>query len=51
MCRRAQEGDGKLDTLYKYARDLTAEARNGKLDPVIGATIRGHNGPDRVVRM
>ena len=28
--------ESKLDTLSKYARDLTAEARNGKLDPVIG---------------
>src|SRR5262249_7831554 len=30
---RAEEGD---DALKKYARDLTAAAREGKLDPVIG---------------
>ncbi len=28
--------EGKYDALKKYARDLTAAARDGKLDPVIG---------------
>jgi ATP-dependent Clp protease ATP-binding subunit ClpB len=28
--------EGNYDALKKYARDLTAEAREGKLDPVIG---------------
>lgn len=27
---------GKADTLQKYGTDLTAQAKNGKLDPVIG---------------
>lgn len=31
--RSAEEG---FDALNKYARDLTAEAEQGKLDPVIG---------------
>ncbi|MBP5222892.1 MAG: ATP-dependent Clp protease ATP-binding subunit [Lachnospiraceae bacterium] len=33
--RRAQ-GKGKTSTLEQYSRDLTALARDGKLDPVIG---------------
>ena len=33
--RRAQ-GKGKASTLEQYSRDLTALARDGKLDPVIG---------------
>ena len=28
--------EGKYEALSKYARDLTAAARDGKLDPVIG---------------
>ena len=28
--------EGKFEALSKYARDLTAAARDGKLDPVIG---------------
>lgn len=28
--------EGNFDALKKYARDLTADARDGKLDPVIG---------------
>jgi ATP-dependent Clp protease ATP-binding subunit ClpB len=31
-----QEPEGKYQALKKYARDLTAMARTGKLDPVIG---------------
>ncbi len=31
-----QEPEGKFQVLDKYARDLTALARQGKLDPVIG---------------
>ena len=30
------EAEGKYQALAKYTRDLTQEARNGKLDPVIG---------------
>ena len=32
----AQDPEGKYEALTKYARDLTAAARDGKLDPVIG---------------
>jgi ATP-dependent Clp protease ATP-binding subunit ClpB len=28
--------ESKFDALTRYARDLTADARNGKLDPIIG---------------
>ncbi len=31
-----QNPEGKYEALEKYGRDLTAAARNGKLDPVIG---------------
>ncbi|GFR51535.1 hypothetical protein Agub_g13952, partial [Astrephomene gubernaculifera] len=31
-----QDPEGKYEALSKYARDLTAAAREGKLDPVIG---------------
>ncbi len=31
-----QSPEGKYQTLEKYGRDLTAEARKGKIDPVIG---------------
>ena len=31
-----QGAEGKYESLKRYARDLTAEARAGKLDPVIG---------------
>ena len=31
-----QNPEGTYESLEKYGRDLTAEARNGKLDPVIG---------------
>jgi len=31
-----QEPEGKYDAIKKYGRDLTDEARNQKLDPVIG---------------
>ena len=31
-----QDPEGKYEALSKYARDLTADARDGKLDPVIG---------------
>ena len=31
-----QDPEGKYEALAKYARDLTAAARDGKLDPVIG---------------
>ena len=31
-----QNPEGTYESLLKYGRDLTAEARNGKLDPVIG---------------
>lgn len=34
MC--IQDPEGKYEALSKYARDLTAAARDGKLDPVIG---------------
>src|SRR5690606_8696170 len=30
------DAEGKYQALAKYTRDLTQEARNGKLDPVIG---------------
>ena len=30
------EAEGKYQSLQKYTRDLTEQARNGKLDPVIG---------------
>jgi ATP-dependent Clp protease ATP-binding subunit ClpB len=30
------EPEGKYQALEKYTRDLTADARNGKIDPVIG---------------
>ncbi|HXB98020.1 MAG TPA: ATP-dependent chaperone ClpB [bacterium] len=32
----SQDPEGKFQALEKYARDLTAAARQGKLDPVIG---------------
>ena len=31
-----QDPEGKYEALHRYARDLTAAAREGKLDPVIG---------------
>lgn len=31
-----QDPEGKYEALQKYARDLTAAARDGQLDPVIG---------------
>jgi ATP-dependent Clp protease ATP-binding subunit ClpB len=31
-----QDAEGKYEALKKYSRDLTEEARSGKLDPVIG---------------
>jgi len=31
-----QDPEGKYEALNRYARDLTAAARDGKLDPVIG---------------
>ncbi len=31
-----QDPEGKYQTLEKYGRDLTAQARKGKIDPVIG---------------
>jgi len=31
-----QDPEGKYEALSKYSRDLTAAARDGKLDPVIG---------------
>ena len=33
---RDDDPESKFDALAKYARDLTADARRGKLDPVIG---------------
>ncbi len=33
---KKQGGKGKTTTLDQYSRDLTALARNGKLDPVVG---------------
>ena len=33
---RKNQGRGKTSTLEQYSRDLTALAREGKLDPVIG---------------
>lgn len=30
------QAEGKYEALNKYARDLTADARDGKLDPIIG---------------
>ncbi|MBR6693838.1 MAG: ATP-dependent Clp protease ATP-binding subunit [Clostridia bacterium] len=33
-----KKGNKKTPTLDKFGRDLTAEAKNGKLDPVIGRT-------------
>lgn len=30
------QAEGKYEALNKYARDLTADARKGKLDPIIG---------------
>jgi len=34
--RRAQRGDAGTQMIAQYGKDLTAEARAGKLDPVIG---------------
>ncbi len=34
--QEASSGKGKGKSLQKYGRDLTAEARKGKIDPVIG---------------
>ena len=34
--QKAKKGGGKCPTLDKFGRDLTAEAREGKIDPVIG---------------
>jgi ATP-dependent Clp protease ATP-binding subunit ClpB len=34
-----EEPEGKYEALAKYARDLTAVARTGKLDPVIGRDV------------
>ena len=36
VVRAMQDPEGKYEALAKYARDLTAAARDGKLDPVIG---------------
>ena len=36
FCNVLQDPEGKYEALSKYARDLTAAARDGKLDPVIG---------------
>ncbi|MEM0950694.1 MAG: AAA family ATPase [Cyanobacteria bacterium P01_H01_bin.74] len=33
---RSQQAEGNYEALKKYGRDLTAVARSGKLDPVIG---------------
>ena len=33
-----QSPEDKFQALEKYGRDLTALARQGKIDPVIGAT-------------
>lgn len=33
---RARQSDTKKATLYKYGRDLTEQAENGDIDPVIG---------------
>ncbi len=33
---KGADGDGKAPTLQKYGRDLTNDAKNGKIDPVIG---------------
>ena len=32
----SQNPEGKYESLSRYARDLTEEARRGKLDPVVG---------------
>ena len=34
--KEQKESDAKTPTLLKYGRDLTAEAKEGKIDPVIG---------------
>jgi len=34
------EAEGQRESLKKYCLDLTERARQGKLDPVIGATTR-----------
>ena len=36
MGRWLQDPEGKYEALQKFARDLTAAARDGQLDPVIG---------------
>ena len=36
MSGGSKKGDSGIKTLEKYGRDLTEEARNGKLDPVVG---------------
>ncbi len=36
VSKEKKEQDAKTPTLLKYGRDLTAEAKEGKIDPVIG---------------
>ena len=36
VSKEQKESDAKTPTLLKYGRDLTAEAKEGKIDPVIG---------------
>ena len=36
VSKEQKEQDAKTPTLLKYGRDLTAEAKEGKIDPVIG---------------
>ncbi|MCR4990117.1 MAG: ATP-dependent Clp protease ATP-binding subunit [Lachnospiraceae bacterium] len=36
LAKKVQSAPGKTDTLDQYSRDLTALAKEGKLDPVIG---------------
>ena len=36
ITKEQKESDAKTPTLLKYGRDLTAEAKEGKIDPVIG---------------
>ena len=42
-----KQSDGKTPTLMKYGRDLTAEAKKGKIDPVIGR----ENEIERVIQI
>lgn len=45
--QNSQKGKTKTETLQKYGRDLTEEARKGKIDPVIGR----ENEVERIIQI